>query len=304
MAKPPMLLATALENTPIQAITAGTRDSFVFTAYGHRLAATGPPSLGYNGELFQALTGHYLLGNGYRAYNPVLMRFNSPDSLSPFGKGGLNGYAYCAGDPVNRVDPSGHINIGKGLGRLHRMVPAVHETTETAVFSGYAALKDLKTQAADAFSFVDAKRRRYNFSSHGNESHVYVDGQPYTGTQLYEKLRTNGETFAGIDSVGILACNSATLGQNSPAAQFARASGLPTKGYQGTLAGNAEEVWTYLRTQPDPAQAVGVVRDGFSLLKKIESSVPGPNINGAGVDLSAVEYNPRWFGRKRKRHPT
>ncbi|KPZ22499.1 RHS repeat-associated core domain-containing protein, partial [Pseudomonas syringae group genomosp. 3] len=31
-----------------------------------------------------------------------------PDSLSPFGKGGLNAYAYCAGDPVNRSDPSGH----------------------------------------------------------------------------------------------------------------------------------------------------------------------------------------------------
>ncbi|RMV69560.1 hypothetical protein ALP05_02115 [Pseudomonas caricapapayae] len=62
---------------------------------------------GFNGELLDSITGHYLLGNGYRAYNPVLMRFNSPDSLSPFGKGGLNAYAYCAGDPVNRSDPDG-----------------------------------------------------------------------------------------------------------------------------------------------------------------------------------------------------
>ncbi|WP_434706426.1 RHS repeat-associated core domain-containing protein [Pseudomonas sp. Z1-12] len=48
------------------------------------------------------MTGHYLLGNGYRAFNPGLMRFNSPDSLSPFGEGGLNAYAYSVGDPVNR----------------------------------------------------------------------------------------------------------------------------------------------------------------------------------------------------------
>lgn len=66
------------------------------------------PLPGFNGELLDDITGHYLLGNGYRAYNPVLMRFNSPDSLSPFGEGGLNAYAYCAGDPVNRSDPSGH----------------------------------------------------------------------------------------------------------------------------------------------------------------------------------------------------
>ncbi|POD73867.1 RHS repeat-associated core domain-containing protein [Pseudomonas syringae group genomosp. 3] len=65
------------------------------------------PLPGFNGELLDDITGHYLLGNGYRAYNPVLMRFNSPDSLSPFGKGGLNAYAYCGGDPVNRTDPDG-----------------------------------------------------------------------------------------------------------------------------------------------------------------------------------------------------
>lgn len=53
-------------------------------------------------------TGYYLLGQGYRAYSPVLMRFTSADSWSPFGRGGLNAYAYCLGDPVNAVDPSGH----------------------------------------------------------------------------------------------------------------------------------------------------------------------------------------------------
>lgn len=64
--------------------------------------------LGFNGEHDDKTTGHYLLGNGYRAFNPVLMRFNSPDSWSPFGEGGINAYAYCAGDPVNRTDPEGH----------------------------------------------------------------------------------------------------------------------------------------------------------------------------------------------------
>jgi RHS repeat-associated protein len=43
--------------------------------------------LGFNGEAHDPLTGHYLLGNGHRAYNPVLMRFNSPDTLSLFVPG-------------------------------------------------------------------------------------------------------------------------------------------------------------------------------------------------------------------------
>jgi hypothetical protein len=63
------------------------------------------------------VTGHYLLGNGYRAFNPVLMRFNSPDNLSPFGKGGLNSYAYCLGDPINLQDSTGAAALPKLLSR-------------------------------------------------------------------------------------------------------------------------------------------------------------------------------------------
>ncbi|MCW8336500.1 RHS repeat-associated core domain-containing protein [Vibrio paucivorans] len=67
--------------------------------------------LGFNGERKDPVTGCYHLGNGYRMYNPRLMRFHAADSMSPFGKGGINSYAYCLGDPVNRRDPSGHFAI-------------------------------------------------------------------------------------------------------------------------------------------------------------------------------------------------
>ena len=84
-----------------------------YSPYGHRSRENGLLSLlGFNGERPEPVTGHYLLGNGYRAFNPVLMRFNSPDSLSPFGKGGLNAYTYCLGDPTNNYDPDGHRTLG------------------------------------------------------------------------------------------------------------------------------------------------------------------------------------------------
>jgi RHS repeat-associated protein len=71
---------------------------------------------GFNGQRPDPVSRHSHLGNGYRAYNPVLGRFTAPDSMSPFGAGGINPYAYCAGDPVNRADPSGHFSLGQGLG--------------------------------------------------------------------------------------------------------------------------------------------------------------------------------------------
>nr|WP_269806281.1 RHS repeat-associated core domain-containing protein [Pseudomonas alloputida] len=67
--------------------------------------------LRFAGQRKDPLTGHYLLGDGYRAFTPGLMRFSAPDSLSPFGDGGLNAYCYCKGDPVNNVDPSGHLPL-------------------------------------------------------------------------------------------------------------------------------------------------------------------------------------------------
>ncbi|ANN67454.1 RHS repeat-associated core domain-containing protein [Bordetella bronchialis] len=64
---------------------------------------------GFAGSRQDNATSGYPLGNGYRWFLPVLMRFNAPDDFSPFGSGGINVYAYCAGDPVNHSDPDGHM---------------------------------------------------------------------------------------------------------------------------------------------------------------------------------------------------
>jgi RHS repeat-associated protein len=103
------LLATDLQRSVLQTLKANDeRRAIAYSPYGHRPAENGLLSLlGFNGERRDLVTGYYLLGNGYRAFNPVLMRFNSPDSWSPFGRGGLNAYAYCLGNPVNQTDPTG-----------------------------------------------------------------------------------------------------------------------------------------------------------------------------------------------------
>ncbi|MBI6817786.1 RHS repeat-associated core domain-containing protein [Pseudomonas syringae] len=109
-----LLIGSDQQHSVLHTVSAGLPAAIAYTPYGHRQALNQLP--GFNGERPDPLTGHYLLGNGYRAYNPALMRFNSPDSMSPFGKGGMNAYAYCAGDPVNRSDPTGHeVDVGQVL---------------------------------------------------------------------------------------------------------------------------------------------------------------------------------------------
>ena len=100
------LLVTDQQRSVLSILDATRFLHLAYTPYGHHV----PESclLGFNGERPDPVTGHYVLGNGYRALNTVLMRFNSPDSWSPFGEGGVNAYSYAAGNPSKYSDPTGH----------------------------------------------------------------------------------------------------------------------------------------------------------------------------------------------------
>ncbi len=104
-----LLLVCDQQRSVLQRYANPCREPRAYSPYGHHPWRSG--ALAFNGELPEAISGHYLLGHGYRAYNPTLMRFNRPDSWSPFGRGGLNAYAYCLGDPLNRRDPTGHFPV-------------------------------------------------------------------------------------------------------------------------------------------------------------------------------------------------
>lgn len=89
----------------------GTRHAD-YSVYGERPEDNGMRSLlAFNGEAREEVLGWYLLGSGYRAYNPALMRFHSPDSFSP-EESGVNPYLYALGNPVNWRDPTGHRSEG------------------------------------------------------------------------------------------------------------------------------------------------------------------------------------------------
>jgi RHS repeat-associated protein len=81
-----------------------------YGAYGTHDATKGTARTAFAGQTREADTGWYLLGE--RPYSPTLRRFLNPDRLSPFASGGINRYAYCSGDPINRIDPGGNSWLG------------------------------------------------------------------------------------------------------------------------------------------------------------------------------------------------
>jgi RHS repeat-associated protein len=78
-----------------------------YAPYGFSGAEENPSILAFTGQWIDFESACYPLGVGRRSFSPTLGRFISPDSLSPFGKGGLNAYGYCEGDPINYTDPTG-----------------------------------------------------------------------------------------------------------------------------------------------------------------------------------------------------
>ncbi|WP_413625866.1 RHS repeat-associated core domain-containing protein [Luteibacter sp. Lutesp34] len=112
--------------------------SRIYDAYGQS-SAPARARTSYTGELTESGSGWYLLGT--RPYNPTLRRFLAPDLVSPFGEGGINRYAYCGGDPVTRIDPSGDSWMDWAL---------------TAITIGASAVATVITAGAAAATFMPA----------------------------------------------------------------------------------------------------------------------------------------------------
>jgi RHS repeat-associated protein len=142
------LTGVSRSGSPLLSLSQGSAQNFTWSPYGNSPARAGQSALlpGFNGERADPLTGVTHLGNGYRAYNPTLMRFTCPDSHSPFGNGGVNPYAYCSGDPINRTDPSGH---GPALwtvlaGTLAGEISAADAATYTLVTAAMVAQRNAR----------------------------------------------------------------------------------------------------------------------------------------------------------------
>lgn len=156
-------------------ITTNTSSGLAYTPYGYLAASIAGAWVGFTGHYRDLALNGYLLGNGTRLYSPSLMRFDSADKLSPFGKGGGHGYSYCQGDPINRDDPSG------GVSRLWQKARAVKTQIKVVkAFNSRTQLADLPDEMineiagylprADAINFSLSSKRNYAVLTSGFEA--------------------------------------------------------------------------------------------------------------------------------------
>lgn len=288
---PAGLLGTDLHGSVLNGYAAAAQLGMVYSPYGYRAEWRQLPILaGFNGQRQDSLTGCYHLGNGRRAFSPALMRFNRPDDLSPFGEGGLNCYAYCAGDPINAVDPSGQFPsfpppfarlFGKSRGVAVGAEATVAKSTRYHRYDQYSVkteltfpgLTDLKSHGSAAISFSD--QGGFYLSAHGDPlGNIYFGRLPLSPGRAYRKLLEDGVDFSDHDSVHLMICYSAGGWGKRPVKQFAKHTGLPTTGNVGVGWDTGNAVAKYIRSGVLDAAAEQYARKYYHVITSYQDSAP------------------------------
>lgn len=219
------LLAVDYQATRLHGAEHTNESSLNFSPYGY-LAVTSQMLVGFKGERRDAVTGLDLLGMGYRSFSPVLMRFTSCDSESPFGAGGINCYAAMFGDPINGIDPTGRSPL---FGSRQRYQTRIIDNDLRVFFSIDDPVKGGRT---------------LNISSHGQAGRMVVGGEKYTGEQMYHLLTANGYKPKK-QPIRVIACHSADVapgGDTSFIQQLSNKAGQTVEGFEGKVNVHREQV--------------------------------------------------------------
>ena len=101
--------------------------SYEYDPYGKVISAMGILSdvnpLRYRGYVYDQETGFYYLQSRY--YDPAVGRFVNADSYASTGQDviGHNMFTYCVCNPVNKVDPAGHIAVSMAVAATNSWNP-------------------------------------------------------------------------------------------------------------------------------------------------------------------------------------
>ena len=172
-------------NSVIGTLTGEKQGLLAYSPYGYLTPAKRVALIGFNGQWQDPVSLAYLLGNGHRQLHTHIGRFGIADTLSPFGKGEVNAYAYCAGDPINREDSS-----GRWFGRIRKIFnkPPKYNTIGKLLNQG-ESLPNLATGISEKFDTSLPSHRQA----------LAAGGWPGTPPPAYTDIPTPGQTTININ---------------------------------------------------------------------------------------------------------
>lgn len=199
-----------------------------YTCFGYSISSSS--NAAFAGLAIEKGLPLYLPGNGGRPYLPGLMRFASSDTWSPFGAGGINAYAYCAGDPVNRTDTNGHFaSLVGGLKSLKRLFGAFKRPAAEVVF----------VEKSTAFGLT--KKGTFFIDAHGKPGLTLLGDRAVDAEALVGEIRGTPAVFDLFDrarKVELISCYGAdSFNSVTPSVgeQLALNLGKPVKAYKGVV---------------------------------------------------------------------
>ena len=157
----------------------------------------------YTGGIYDQSTGLYYLNARY--YNPEDGRFMTEDSYRGEIMNPETGhlYVYCANNPVNYVDPSGHFTVVLPWGW------AIGKALLTAF--KYIVIAGIAYVSASAISTLKRKQPKIHYYKAKliNEK-VYISDAIKTKSKAVIRLKANGNVFATSSGYAYDACKSAS----------------------------------------------------------------------------------------------
>lgn len=167
-----------------------------YAAYGEPVgdAAVDPSmSFTWRQEFADPSTGLVYLRARY--YNPALMAFMSMDSLTKD-----NRYAYCSGDPINLVDPNGHMETAEIIGLVAGAVVGIAATVLTGVGGGIVAAAVFGTESVAASVGATALAGGVGALA-GDATNAAIAGQTFTAQRALVDLVSGG--VGGVVGAGV-----------------------------------------------------------------------------------------------------
>ncbi len=214
-ARSSQLLATdEMDSVLVVSTPDGKQNNHNYTPFGYNdKLPSGSTALGFNGEFILENMHLYLLGQGHRGFSTEMRRFIGPDNAeSPFARGGVNAFAYCVNDPVNRKDETGMWSLLKPRtwfrsnqkkveqrlksievinAELEKQTAELTSLVKKRKYEGKTVEKKIKATAKTVKKMLKSSKRK----AHGINKYVESEDHAYIYSEHYyaEKAITNSE---------------------------------------------------------------------------------------------------------------